>query len=145
MFSYHGLPQSYVDKGDPYQDQCIKTTDLLTAELNLKQDDWVMTFQSRFGAAKWLQPYTDKTLEKLGMQGLDTIDTVCPGFAADCLETLEEIAIQNAELYHEHGGKKLSYIPALNASEQHVLMLAHLTLETSIELNKSRINEHATS
>ena len=144
MFSYHGLPQSYVDKGDPYQEQCIKTTDLVIEELQLTDDEWIMTFQSRFGAAKWLQPYTDKTLEKLAQDGMRTIDTVCPGFAADCLETLEEIAIQNAELYHEHGGEKLDYIPALNASDQHADMLALLTLETGFELTKSKVSEHAT-
>ena len=144
MFSYHGLPQSYVDKGDPYQKQCVETTDLVVNELGLSDDEWVMTFQSRFGAAKWLQPYTDKTLEKLAQDGLDTIDTVCPGFAADCLETLEEIAIQNAELYHEYGGDKLSYIPALNASDQHAKVLVQLTLETGLELTKSKVSEHAT-
>ncbi len=144
MFSFHGLPQSYVDKGDPYQKQCISTTELVVKELDLNDDEWIMTFQSRFGAAKWLQPYTDKTLEKLAKEGMRTIDTVCPGFAADCLETLEEIAIQNAELYHEHGGEKLDYIPALNASEQHAAMLAQLTLETGFELSKSKVSEHAT-
>jgi len=144
MFSYHGLPQSYVDKGDPYQNQCIKTTELVVAELGLNSDEWVMTFQSRFGAAKWLQPYTDKTLEEFAQNGMKTIDTVCPGFAADCLETLEEIAIQNAELYHEYGGEQLNYIPALNASDQHAELLAQLTLETGLELDKSKVSEHAT-
>ncbi len=144
MFSFHGLPQSYVDKGDPYQKQCVETTDLVVKELGLEDGEWVMTFQSRFGAAKWLQPYTDKTLEKLAKDGMSTIDTVCPGFAADCLETLEEIAIQNAELYYEHGGEKLVYIPALNASDQHAAMLAQLTLETGFELSKSKVSEHAT-
>lgn len=145
LLSYHGLPQSYVDKGDPYQDQCYKTTELLVKELGISEDEYIMTFQSRFGKAKWLTPYTDKTLEALAQAETDTIDTVCPGFASDCLETLEEIAIQNAELYYEQGGKELKYIPALNASDDHARLLALLTLETSQILESTKINEHAIS
>lgn len=145
LLSYHGLPQSYVDKGDPYQQQCIQTTDLLVKELELNENEWVMTFQSRFGKAKWLQPYTDKTLQTLAQDNIDSIDTVCPGFAADCLETLEEIAIQNAELYYEAGGKSLNYIPALNASDDHAELLATLTLETGTILSPKEIPKHARS
>ncbi|MBT8141410.1 MAG: ferrochelatase [Gammaproteobacteria bacterium] len=143
LLSYHGLPESYVKKGDPYQEQCNRTTELLVEQLGLQDDDYLMTFQSRFGAAKWLQPYTDVTLEKLAQNGTAEIDTVCPGFAADCLETLEEIAIQNAELYYEKGGRSLRYIPALNASEQHAQLMSNLALNTGIALDKNTIIKHA--
>jgi len=142
LLSYHGLPEAYVKKGDPYAEQCEKTTELLVKELELNPDDFVMTYQSRFGAQKWLQPYTDITLNQLASDGLDIIDTICPGFAADCLETLEEIAIQNAELYTAAGGKNLNYIEALNASDIHADFLSQITLETAHLLDKNNIADH---
>lgn len=142
MLSYHGLPQAYVKKGDPYADQCDETTKLLMDKLDLNNDEYVMTYQSRFGAQKWLQPYTDMTLQELAKNGQKEIDTICPGFAADCLETLEEIAIQNAELFQEAGGNHLNYIPALNASDEHAVMLANLTIHTAQALDKNNIAAH---
>jgi ferrochelatase len=127
IFSLHGIPQRYVDKkGDPYRDQCCKGVEAIAAELSLGPEEWMLTFQSRVGKEPWLQPYTDKTLEALGEQGVKKIQVVCPGFAVDCLETLEEIAMQNCELFEEAGGESLEYIPALNDSERHADVLIKL-------------------
>lgn len=126
LLSFHGIPQRLVNNGDPYFNQCQTTAKLLAEKLKLADDQWLLTFQSRFGKEKWLQPYTDKTLEKLAQQGVTTLDVICPGFATDCLETLEEIAITNQELFIEHGGKKINYIPALNDDAEHAAMLAQL-------------------
>jgi len=142
LLSFHGLPQSYADKGDPYPEQCTQTAKLLSEKLELSENEWQLTYQSRFGAAKWLQPYTDKTLESLAKQGISRIDTVCPGFAADCLETLEEIALQNAEYYLENGGEQLNYIPALNASTAHAQLMARLAIDTATPLKQTDINTH---
>ena len=114
LISFHGLPESAVAKGDPYRSQCEKTTALLVKELALSDDQWIQTFQSRFGAAKWLQPYTDKTLVELAHSGVSRIDIVCPGFSADCVETLQEIALEGKETFLQAGGQELRYIPALN-------------------------------
>ncbi len=114
LISFHGLPQRSIQLGDPYRAQCEKTTALLVQALGLKESEWVQTFQSRFGAAKWLEPYTDKTLQKLAGQGVHQVDVLCPGFAADCVETLQEIALEGKETFIEAGGKALRYIPALN-------------------------------
>jgi len=123
IFSYHGLPADSRPKGDPYACYCEKTTRLLRETLNLNNEETTLTYQSRFGPAKWLQPYTIETLTNLALQGVKSVDVVCPGFAVDCLETLEEIRIQNAEAFVEAGGERLNYIPALNASDQHAAML----------------------
>ncbi|MHB1319995.1 MAG: ferrochelatase [Acidithiobacillus ferrivorans] len=114
LISFHGLPESGVAKGDPYRSQCEKTTALLVKELALSDEQWIQTFQSRFGAAKWLQPYTDKTLVELAHSGVSRIDVVCPGFSADCVETLQEIALEGKETFLQAGGQELRYIPALN-------------------------------
>ena len=126
MFSFHGVPQQTLFDGDPYHCQCQKTARLVVEELGLADDDWIIAFQSRVGRDEWLRPYADETIAELGKSGLGTLDVICPGFAADCLETLEEIALQNHELFVESGGDKLRYIPALNAREQHVDFLARL-------------------
>ena len=126
MFSYHGIPQRLVDQGDPYQRHCQAGTEAIVAELGLPADQAVMTFQSRFGREEWLQPYTDKTVQALAGSGVKRIDVVCPGFAADCLETLEEISIENADLFREHGGQELRYIPCLNDSPAHAEVIAGL-------------------
>jgi len=126
MFSFHGVPRSTLLKGDPYHCQCQKTARLVAAALELGDDEWLLSFQSRVGREEWLRPYTDETIIKLGQQGLDRLDVVCPGFSTDCLETLEEIAMQNAELFLESGGESLHYIPALNARDDHVRFLADL-------------------
>jgi ferrochelatase len=126
MFSFHGVPKQTLLNGDPYHCQCQKTARLVAAALELGDDEWLLSFQSRVGREEWLNPYTDETIVKLGKEGMDRLDVVCPGFSTDCLETLEEIAMQNAELFVESGGKTLHYIPALNAREDHVGFLADL-------------------
>ena len=114
--SYHGIPLSYLEKGDPYHCHCHKTSRLLSEELGWPTGRLVTTFQSRFGNAEWLQPYTDKTIEQLAREGVKRIAVVNPGFVSDCLETLEEIAVQNREIFLHHGGEHFSHIPCLNDS-----------------------------
>lgn len=118
LASYHGLPKEYFDKGDPYHCHCAKTTRLVREKLGWSEDFLRMTFQSRFGKAEWLQPYTDKTVEALAQQGVKNLAVVTPGFAADCVETLEEIAGENGEIFHENGGKNFAAIPCLNDSAE---------------------------
>jgi protoporphyrin/coproporphyrin ferrochelatase len=124
--SFHGIPQAYVDKGDPYLQQCIETTEALRVALGPLGKKLKMTFQSRFGRAEWIKPYTDKTVEQLARDGVKRIAIVTPGFAADCLETLEEIAEENKEIFLEHGGERFSYIPCLNDSDRGIRVLVHL-------------------
>jgi ferrochelatase len=126
--SFHGMPREYVDKGDPYQAQCIATVDALRARLGLDATKLLLTFQSRFGNAEWLQPYTDKTIEQLARDGVRRIAVVMPGFAADCLETLEEIAQENAGIFRRHGGEAFSAIPCLNDSEAGMNVIRELVL-----------------
>lgn len=126
VFSFHGLPQRFIDAGDPYAAQCEASAKKIAARLGLKQDEWMLTYQSRFGREPWLEPATDKTLEALAKQGMKTVDILCPGFAVDCLETLEEIQVENQEKFHRAGGDKLRYIAALNDSPGHACALAHL-------------------
>lgn len=123
MFSLHGIPQRYVAEGDPYQAHCEASARAIAQAAGLADDAWMLTYQSRFGREPWLQPYTDKTLEALAEEGVRHVQVVCPGFAADCLETLEEIAMENRELFIEAGGERLDYIPALNDSEAHARAL----------------------
>jgi ferrochelatase len=115
--SFHGMPQAYVDKGDPYYAQCVATTEALRARMGLDEESLLLTFQSRFGFDEWLQPYTDKTIASLARSGMRKIAVVTPGFAADCLETLEEIAQENAEIFRHNGGEEFSFIPCLNDSD----------------------------
>ncbi len=124
ILSFHGIPQRYADAGDPYPIECLRTARLLTEGLGLPRRDWTLTFQSRFGRERWLTPYNDRTLETLGRKGFDGIDVVCPGFSADCLETLEEIAVTNREIFERAGGTGYRYIPALNARPDHIAALA---------------------
>jgi protoporphyrin/coproporphyrin ferrochelatase len=126
--SFHGMPKAYVDKGDPYQVQCIATTDALRKRLGLDADRLLLTFQSRFGYDEWLQPYTDATMAKLAKDGVKRIAVVMPGFAADCLETLEEIAQENAEIFKHNGGEEFSAIPCLNDSEEGMDVIRQLVL-----------------
>jgi ferrochelatase len=127
LMSFHGTPARYRDaKGDPYEFQCRATAGLLAEALDLAPERWAIAFQSRFGKEPWLQPYTDETLKAWAAEGLGTVDVICPGFPADCLETLEEIAVTNAEMYREAGGGELRYIPALNDRPGHVEALADL-------------------
>lgn len=127
LLSYHGIPQRYADEGDDYPQRCRDTTQALTSALGLPADRVMMTFQSRFGREPWLMPYTDETLKKLAEKGVKHVQVICPGFAADCLETLEEVAVQYRQLFLAAGGQKYSYIPALNADEQHITMMVNLT------------------
>ena len=129
LTSYHGLPQSYVDKGDPYQAECIHTTDLLREHLSVTKNRLRVTFQSRFGPKAWLQPYTDKTLEALPGEGVKKVAVMMPGFSADCLETLEEIAIEAHETFEEHGGEKFTAVPCLNDDPAHLDFLAEIAKE----------------
>ena len=126
IFSLHGIPQRYVAEGDPYQEQCERSVQAVVAELGLQNDEWMLTYQSRVGREPWLQPYTDETLKSLAGSGIRHVQVLCPGFAVDCLETLEEIAMQNREFFEEAGGEKLEYIPALNDSEAHARVLQNL-------------------
>lgn len=127
LLSYHGIPQRYADEGDDYPQRCRDTTRELVSALGLPPEKVMMTFQSRFGREPWLTPYTDETLKMLAEKGTRHIQVMCPGFAADCLETLEEIAVQNREIFLEAGGKQYEYIPALNATQEHIEMMVKLT------------------
>ena len=126
LISLHGVPRDTLESGDPYHCHCQMTARLLAEALELGDDEWIIAFQSRVGRAEWLRPYTDETIAALGRDGLWQLDVVCPGFSADCLETLEEIAIQNDELFRESGGGELRYVPALNARDDHVAFLSRL-------------------
>ena len=126
--SFHGMPKDYVDKGDPYQAQCVATTDALRRRLNLDASKFLLTFQSRFGNAEWLQPYTDRTVAQLAKDGVRRIAVVMPGFAADCLETLEEIAQENAEIFKHNGGESFAAIPCLNDSDLGMKVIHKLVL-----------------
>src|SRR5215813_4141906 len=126
--SYHGMPEDYVENGDPYSKQCAETTALLRKKLKLNDERLIMTFQSRFGTAEWLKPYTDATVKALAERGVKNLAVVMPGFAADCLETLEEIAVENADIFRRHGGTNFAAIPCLNDSEAGMALLRHLAL-----------------
>lgn len=124
--SYHGIPKSYFEKGDPYHCHCQKTSRLLNERLGWEKGRLVTCFQSRFGPEEWLQPYTDKTIEKLAQEGVKNLAVFNPGFVADCLETLEEIAGEGEEIFHEHGGENFTHIPCLNDSAEGMAVLESL-------------------
>jgi len=126
LMSFHGLPKVSIQQGDPYHGECLDTAHRLTAALGLTEADVVVTFQSRFGAQEWLQPYTEPTIQALARDGVRTLDVICPGFAVDCLETLEEVAQGCAETFHAAGGESLRYIPALNDAPAWIDALADL-------------------
>ena len=126
LMSFHGIPQPYADKGDPYAERCRITAQLLAQALNLNDDEWAISFQSRFGKQEWVKPYTDVLLEQWGQQGVKSVQIMSPAFSADCLETLEELAIQNAEIFKAAGGEHYAYIPALNTRTDHLALLNHL-------------------
>lgn len=128
LFSFHGIPKKLVDHGDPYYDQCMTTAQTIAKQLNLEESNWKVVFQSRFGKEKWLQPYCDQVLQTLPKQNYKRIDIICPGFAVDCLETLEEIAMTNKKLFHEAGGTIFNYIGALNDSDKHADVLSNILL-----------------
>ncbi|GGD51265.1 ferrochelatase [Lacimicrobium alkaliphilum] len=126
VFSYHGIPQRYLRNGDPYHCQCFKTTRLVAENLGLTQDQYLTSFQSRFGREEWLKPYTDATLKALPAEGVSSVQVVCPGFSADCLETIEEIGVENRDYFLEAGGQRYEYIAALNADDEHIAALVDL-------------------
>jgi protoporphyrin/coproporphyrin ferrochelatase len=120
LMSFHGIPERFVAQGDPYRAQCERTAALLAQELGLAREDWSLSFQSRFGRASWLQPYTIEAVAVLARRGVTSLSVICPGFAADCLETLEEIGIENRDAFRAAGGDQYQYIAALNARADHV-------------------------
>ncbi len=128
IMSFHGIPKRAVAKGDPYESQCRRSAELLARELNLAPHEWLLTFQSRFGAAEWLQPYTQPTLEQLAKDGVTSVDVICPGFPGDCLETLEEIAMECRDAFLAAGGSEYRYIPCLNESADWIAALTDIAL-----------------
>jgi len=129
LFSFHGLPQKLINYGDPYFAQCLISARSIAEKLELSNDEWLVSFQSRLGREEWLKPYTDQTLKNWALAGIKTVDVICPGFATDCLETLEEIALQNRDRFLSSGGENYRYLPALNARPEHIQTLAHLILQ----------------
>lgn len=127
LFSFHGIPQRCVDKGDPYYDHCVATAQAVAQDLSLPASAWAISFQSRLGKAKWLQPYTDKLLVEWAQAGVHSVDVICPAFATDCIETLEEIQGENQELFLHAGGKRFGYIPCLNDRADHIDMMWAIT------------------
>ncbi|MCY4052083.1 MAG: ferrochelatase [Gammaproteobacteria bacterium] len=126
LMSFHGIPKKYAEDGDPYPEQCRKSANLIADRLQLENHEWSFSFQSRLGPTEWLKPYTDETLEAWGKEGVKSIQVVCPGFSVDCLETLEEIAMENSFVFQESGGGHFSYIPCLNSSTPHIEMMIDL-------------------
>ena len=127
LLSFHGVPQRCIERGDPYFDQCRVTAQLLSERLSLAPTEWSMTFQSRFGRVEWVKPYTDAILRDYARNGPKKLTVLCPGFAVDCLETLEEIALRNRADFLAAGGERFDYVPALNASSAHVEVLADVS------------------
>lgn len=132
LFSFHGIPKRCVDKGDPYEQQSRQTAQFVARELGLTDSQWAISFQSRLGKAEWLKPYTDQLLETWGREGVESVDVLCPAFASDCLETVEEIDKENREIFLSSGGKRFGYIPCLNDSEDHIDMLEKIVTEYRI-------------
>jgi ferrochelatase len=128
LASFHGIPKSYVDDGDPYPGHCIETVRLLRERLKLDETKLMLTFQSRFGRAKWLEPATIATVKKLAKSGIKNLAVITPGFSADCLETLEEIAVENAHVFRRHGGENFFTIPCLNDSAPGMQVLRQMAL-----------------
>ncbi|GGY00372.1 ferrochelatase 1 [Litchfieldella qijiaojingensis] len=126
LLSYHGIPQRYAEEGDPYPRHCETTSRLVAEALELSDDEWLMSYQSRFGREEWLKPYTDETLKAWGREGIEQVDIISPAFAADCLETLEELEVENRDNFLGAGGKTYRYIPALNDRPEHIELLSQL-------------------
>ncbi len=126
LLSFHGIPERFHETGDPYPDECRATAELLATKLGLTEDKWMLTFQSRFGREAWLQPYTNKTLQSLAAQGVKNVAIACPGFSADCLETLQEIDQENRDIFLEAGGEHFRYIAALNDRSDHITALTQI-------------------
>lgn len=129
IFSYHGIPKRYLLNGDPYHCECHKTSRLIAEKLGLEKGQYMTCFQSRFGREEWLKPYTDHTLKALASDGVKSVQVVCPGFSADCLETIEEIGEENRDYFLEAGGERYEYIDALNSDPEHIEMLTNLVVQ----------------
>jgi len=145
LFSFHGLPQRYLDSGDPYFCECHKTARLIAEKMGLKDEQWALAFQSRFGREEWLKPYADKTLIKWAEDGVKSVQVCCPGFSADCLETLEEIQVENRDYFLNAGGEKFEYIPALNDDAEHIGMMGQLIRQHAadwFEIEKKEITRN---
>ncbi len=126
LMSFHGIPEAYFLQGDPYHCQCLKTGRLLAEQLGLNESEWQISFQSRLGPKQWLQPYTDTTLTAMGESGIKSVQVICPGFSVDCLETIEEIAMENRDTFKDSGGERYEYIDCLNVSPDHIAMIHQL-------------------
>jgi len=129
IFSFHGVPKSYLDNGDPYHCECHKSARLIAEQLGLDINEYKVVFQSRFGRTEWLKPYCDETLKALPGEGIKSVQMVCPGFSSDCLETIEEIGVENRDYFLNAGGERYEYIPALNDDAEHIVMLTDLIRE----------------
>lgn len=138
LMSFHGIPQPYADKGDPYAERCHITAVRVAATLGLQEHEWAISFQSRFGKQEWVKPYTDALLEQWGREGVQSVQVLSPAFSADCLETLEELALQNAEIFQQAGGGHYAYIPALNNQPQHIDLLTAM-LQASLDSLQSTL------
>jgi len=132
LMSFHGIPREYFEKGDPYHCECQKTGRLLAEALGLGQEQWRLSFQSRLGPKEWLRPYTDETLREIATQGVKSVDVICPGFSVDCLETLEEIAMENRDEFLGAGGESYRYIPCLNDQPEHIAVLSDLVADHTL-------------
>lgn len=135
LMSFHGIPQPYADKGDPYADRCRITAQKVADRLGLAESEWGISFQSRFGKQEWVKPYTDQVLTDWAQQGVKSVQVLSPAFSADCLETLEELAMQNADLFKAQGGQRYQYIPALNTNADHIEMLSQF-IQTQLDALK---------
>ena len=135
LMSFHGIPQPYADKGDPYADRCRETARLVAEQLGLSNDQWAISFQSRFGKQEWVKPYTSELLKEWASQGVKSVQVMSPAFSADCLETLEELEVENRDIFIEHGGQSYAYIPALNVRDDHIAVFTKLI---QAQLNASR-------
>ena len=143
LFSFHGIPQRFAKAGDPYPQQCQASAEAIATELGLAHGDWALSFQSRFGREPWLQPYTDVSLREWAAAGLASVDVVCPGFAVDCLETLEEIAVENRAAFIAAGGRSLNYIAALNASDGQVAAMQAVIAHHTSGWSGNAMHDHA--
>lgn len=133
LMSFHGIPLRYSEEGDPYVSECEKTANALAEKLNLKNDEWALSYQSRFGYAEWVKPYTDETIVSYAKQGVKSLDVISPAFSADCLETLEELALLNRKAFLENGGDEYHYIPALNDNPEHIDFLSKLLINEMVD------------
>lgn len=141
LMSFHGIPQPYADKGDPYADRCRVTAHKVAECLALKDDQWQISFQSRFGKQEWVKPYTDQTLTDWAAQGVKSVQVLSPAFSADCLETLEELAVENKELFLSQGGTSYDYIPALNTRADHIALLSSF-IQSQLDALKTTLKSH---